>query len=357
MDANFNYCRLPVGANDYSATWYSFDEHPGDFDLRNFSIDHDKQFLIPYIKEALARKPDLKLFASPWSPPTWFKFPAVYNFGKLIMTKDILTTYANYFVKFVQSYKAQNITIHQIHPQNEPVSDQKFPSCVTPPENMRIFIRDYLGPAFKKNNITSQIWLGTINSGDYDPWVNMIFRDKVAKSYISGIGLQWGARDIVQRVHMSWPEVPIIQSENECGDGANTWNYALYICHLIHHYMVNGAVGYVYWNMILEPGGQSTWGWNQNSMITINGDKKEIIYNPEFYVMKHYSYFISPGAVRLHLRGNWAGNAVAFKNPDNSKVLIICNPLLDTEYLHYADDTFKFSAKLSARSFNTFVLT
>ena len=106
---NFNFCRLPIGANDYAESWYSLDEEPGDFGLKKFSIERDKKCLIPYIKQAARHAPDLKLFASPWSPPTWMKFPAVHNYGKLIKTEENLTAYANYFIKFIQAYQEEGI--------------------------------------------------------------------------------------------------------------------------------------------------------------------------------------------------------------------------------------------------------
>jgi len=220
---------------------------------------------------------------------------------------------------------------------------------------MRDFIKDYLAPAFKSNNLNTEIWLGTLNNDDYDAWANAIFRDKDAKDNIKGIAFQWGGKDAVQRVQLSWPEVPIIQSENECNGGYNSWDDAVYIAHLLHHYILNGVSGYIYWNMILEPKGQSTWGWNQNSMITIN-NSTSVVYNPEFYIMKHYSYFIFPGAVRLTLKGNWAGNAVAFKNLDASIVIVICNALTNQQNLHFSYNSYKFTALLEPRSFNTFVL-
>jgi glucosylceramidase len=34
----FNFCRLPIGANDYSLNWYSLNEHADDFKMRHFSI-------------------------------------------------------------------------------------------------------------------------------------------------------------------------------------------------------------------------------------------------------------------------------------------------------------------------------
>ena len=72
--ANLTMGRMPLGANDFSLDFYSYDETDGDFDLKDFSIDHDRQTLLPFVKSALAIKPDIKLFASPWSPPQWMKY-------------------------------------------------------------------------------------------------------------------------------------------------------------------------------------------------------------------------------------------------------------------------------------------
>ena len=64
-DFQFDFCRLPVAANDYALDWYSYNETDGDFDMKNFSIERDKKTLIPYVKEALKRNPKIKFFASP----------------------------------------------------------------------------------------------------------------------------------------------------------------------------------------------------------------------------------------------------------------------------------------------------
>jgi glucosylceramidase len=74
VGANFNTCRIPIGANDFSLDWYSYDEAPDDFALKHFSISSDLERLVPFIKSALKHQPNLKLWASPWSPPTWMKY-------------------------------------------------------------------------------------------------------------------------------------------------------------------------------------------------------------------------------------------------------------------------------------------
>ena len=89
---------------------------------------------------------------------------------------------------------------------------------------------------------------------------------------MSGVGLQWAGKGALQRAAASWPEQRIMQTENECGEGLNTWEYAHYVFRLFHHYITNGVSAYVYWNMVLPPGGRSTWGWPQNSMTTVDSE-------------------------------------------------------------------------------------
>lgn len=328
----FDFCRIPIGASDYAEIWYSHNETENDYEMQNFSIERDKKYLLPYIKEALKRNPDMKFFASPWSPPAWMKEPKVYNFGRLVWTEKNLKAYALYLLKFIQAYEAEGVHISQLHVQNEVTSDQKFPSSLWSGVQLVEFIGKYLGPLFEENNINTEIWLGTINatgivecqgSSRYNQYANTVLDDASAYKYIKGVSYQWEGKYALQVTHDSYPELKYIQSENECGDGRNSWEYAKYVFELFRHYITNGVCGYVYWNMVLAPEGSSTWGWKQNSMITAEGIAH---YNHEYYIMKHFSRFVVPGAKRVGLKGHLAGNAVAFRNPDNELVLIVQNP-------------------------------
>lgn len=365
----FRFCRMPIGASDYAASWYSHDEYDDDYEMAHFSIDHDKKYLIPYIREAMKYQPELTLFASPWSPPTWMKYPKAYNFGRIRMEDAVLKAYALYFQKFVDAYREEGINIEQIHVQNEVFADQKFPSCLWSSEQLRIFIRDYLGPLFEKEHVDAKIWLGTLNGPEdcafrftgmkldnYNRYVDNILFDKDARKYISGIGYQWAGRDVIARTHESWPEIPLMQTENECGDGRNTWEYAEYVFGLMHRYFHNGVTAYTYWNMVLEPGGASTWGWNQNAMITIEPDTGNVIYNPEFYALKHFSAFVQPGAVRLETAGHWNSVTTVFKNPDGSIAVIVQNALDRPMDFSFEGEGKCFNAVLEKNSMNTFLI-
>lgn len=370
--ANLNFCRVPIGANDYSFDWYSLDETPGDYALEHFSLERDRKALIPFIKAAKKYADDLKLFASPWSPPTWMKEPPVYNWGKLIKTPQIQQAYADYFVKYITSYAEEGITIEQIHVQNEPVANQKFPSCMWTGEELRDFIRDYLGPTMEKAGLSTELWLGTINAPgcdynrlifdkwateDYDYFANTVLMDPDALRYITGVSYQWGGKIAIQRTYESWaPRIRLMQSENECGFGDNTWEYARYVWTMLKHYISNGAESYLYWNLILEPTGCSTWGDPQNAMITVHPESGTVSYNPDFYVMKHFSSAVQRGAIRLGATGTFAADSVVFRNPDGSLVLELFNPFRKEVTVEFQNENEVYQFGLEPQSINSIIL-
>lgn len=367
-DQYFKYCRLPIGANDYAENWYSYNETDDDYEMVNFSIERDKKYIIPYIKDILKINPEIIFCASPWSPPTWMKTHKVHNSGYIRDEHEIYEAYALYLVKYVQAYEKEGIHIHQIHVQNEWVSNHVFPSCKWTGEQLRKFIANYLGPSFEKYNIKSEIWLGTCNAPhpriewkekrteDFDAYAGLILEDTEAYQYISGVGYQWAGRDGIQKNVESYPELQYLQTECECGDGENTWFYMQYIFNTIRHYIRNGANGFLYWNAILEIGGESTWGSNQNSMITINSKEKSFEYQYEYYLLKHFSHFTQKGANRIETKGPHTANTIAFRNPDGSTVVILSNRK-DSERvlkLRYKEEV--ISINMNANSITTIYL-
>lgn len=366
-ECNFNYCRIPIGASDYAESWYSLNEVEDDYEMKCFTIERDKKYLIPYINSALKYNDNINFFASPWSPPTWMKYPKVYNYGRIKWEEKNLKAYALYFKKFIEEYEKEGIKISQIHIQNEPIADQKFPSCVWSGENMRDFIRDYIGPLFESNKVNAEIWLGTLNSpyddygdenwqfGQYNNFANIVLSDKKARSYVSGIGYQWGGKHALLQTKLAYPEIKIIQTENECGEGKNSWEYAEYVFNLMWTYLINGASAYVYWNMVLDEGGISTWGWKQNSLVSITEEKK-IRYNPEYYLMKHFSKYVKKGATLIGLSGDYAGSSLAFENEDGSIILQLLNPFSENKKITFVYNNTNYNFEVKAHSFNTLIV-
>ena len=338
---NFNICRMPIGANDYARSYYSLNDSAGDFEMKYFNIDRDKKDLVPYIKQAMHYNPQLKIWGSPWTPPSWMKLNKHYaskadpkyndlsvtnpGISKFTMEDNYLKAYANYFVKYIQAYRNEGIKVYAIHPQNEISASQIFPSCLWNAKELNVFIGEYLGPEFEKQKMDAEIWLGTINDPSFEK-MDSILGNSTSAKYIKGVGYQWAGQKAIGETHQKYPELKLMQSENECGDGSNDWAAAQHTWGLMKHYFNNGANSYMYWNMMLEKDGISVWGWKQNAMISISNSGK-LVYNPEYYLMKHLSHFIKPGA---HLLKIGDVNALSFVNPDGEIIILIENPLKET---------------------------
>lgn len=329
---NLNFLRLPIGANDFALDWYSYDETDGDFALSDFSIERDKEYVLRFAKEALARNPEAKFFASPWSPPAWMKTNKDFRGGHIRMEKDVLSAYAEYLIKYLRAYAEEGVHIDVLTPQNEFASDNNYPTCLWTGEEMRIFIKDYLGPALEKSDLSTKLYLGTINDSGtlggfgskYNDYTTPVLDDEDALQYIKGVAYQWEGKLSLRPAVESYPELDYMQSENECGDGTNTWEYACYVFELMRHYITGGVSAYCYWNPVLPRGGKSTWGWTQNSLFTTENGNIRPEY--EHAVLKQASMFMKRGAKVLRIGGRMSGNCFGMQNPDGTIALMLRNP-------------------------------
>lgn len=339
----FNICRMPLGANDFSIDWYSYNETPNDFEMNNFSIENDQKTLIPFIKSATKINPDIYIWASPWSPPSWMKYNNHYAsvanepgpfYNGLSASKNskegtdmfkveqnYFEAYALYFEKFIQAYKKEGIKISAVAPQNEFNSTQLFPSCTWTAHGLNTFVGKYLGAKMKQNNV--DIWFGTLERANY-LLADTLLRDPLSSKYIKAVLFQWAGKDAIREIHKNFPTLRLVQSESECGDGLNDWKYCLYTWSLMKRYFDNGASVYEYCNIALKENGLSRWGWRQNSLISVNEKNATYSFNHEFYLMKHFSHYIQKDARYLNTKGN-SKNILAFKNPDGSIVILLAN--------------------------------
>jgi glucosylceramidase len=372
---NFNICRMPVGANDFSRDWYSYDETPEDFALAHFSISNDLETLIPFIKNALKHQPELKLWASAWSPPTWMKYNKHYagemsepdmpsnglkpeqlakeGTDQFIQEDRYFSAYSAYFARFIQEYSRQGIKINMVMPQNEFNSPQPFPSCSWTAEGLAKFI-SFLGPELQKLNV--DLFFGTMERPN-EKLVDVALLDPKASKYIKGAGFQWAGKRAIVGIHRRYPDLTLYQTEQECGDGKNDWRYCRYAWTLLKKFLENGVSAYHYWNIALKKGGVSRWGWAQNSLVTIDTAARTYKYNYEYYLLKHLSHFVKPRARRLDtftLTGN--ENLLAFENPDESVVVLMQNDLCQELPVRIKIGEKVISATLEPDSFDTFVV-
>lgn len=355
VGVNFTICRMPIGASDYATNWYSLADTPGDFALKHFSIERDRALLLPFIKAARKLRPDLKIWASPWSPPAWLKVNQTYNStgtNRLVQDARHLATHANYLARFVQEYRAEGVPVFAVAVQNEPFASQVFPSCLWSPKELRDFIGNHVGPTFKREKVAAEIWLGTLNNNQFAAFDTSL-SDRRAARFISAVGLQWAGKNALPELHRRYPKLKIIQSESECGNGSFDWKAAEYTFSLMKHYLNHGANVYSYWNMVLDDSGRSAWGWKQNALITVNLASGAVTYTPEFWLFKHFTHYVAPGSVWLGSAGNF-DDAVAFRGADGMVTLVAVNRQEAVQPITVKVGARNFAAKLPAKSFSTF---
>ncbi len=376
---NLNSCRVPIGASDFALDWYSHDEVPGDFDLEHFSLARDEQHLIPFIQAAQRHQPDLAVWASPWSPPTWYKRNGHYacavpndlgeqtrydngltpdraiNEGSdgIVLTPAVLDSYARYFGAFIDGYRRHGIDVWMVMPQNEFNSAQVFPSCTWTPEGLVAFLR-HLVPEMEQRGV--EVHLGTVERADPELAEHVLADPEIGRS-IRGVGFQWAGKRAVPFVHRQHPDLTILQTEQECGDGRNDWRYARYAWSMMRHYFQHGANIYNYWNLALEEGGVSRWGWRQNSLCVVDPRTKEARLTHEFHVLRHLSGFVQPGA--RHIRAlSYSGheNLLTFHNPDGSVVVAAQNDMTTPQDLVVGVGSRNVTVALPADSIVTVVV-
>jgi glucosylceramidase len=331
--ANFAWGRFPIGASDYAMDRYALSEQAGDYEMTAFSIERDKELLIPYIKAALAVKPNIRLWASPWSPPAWMKDNDDMNGGRIQNDPQVLDAYALYFAKFVQAYAAEGLDIEAIHPQNEPGYETNYPSCLWTPELLRDFVRDYLAPKLVDEGVEVDIWFGTMSAPEDAQHVTTAMGDMATRQLIKGIGAQWNLSASVG----SWVSqygVPVMQTEHKCGNyrwetatfnpdrPPNDLAYAEETWGLFKEWIGAGVNSYSAWNMVLDTIGMNLDAWPQNALLTVDRNSGTLTATPAYYVFRHISYFVDPGAVRIGTQG---GDALAFQNPDGSIITVVFN--------------------------------
>jgi glucosylceramidase len=153
-----SYLRVSIGSSDMNDHVYSYDDVPaGDSDpnLTKFSLAPDKADVIPVLKQILALDPQIKILGSPWSAPAWMKTNDAVKGGNL--KPEYYDAYAEYLVKYIEGMRDEGITINAITVENEPLNPKNTPSMVMFAQEEDAFIAKYLGPAFEKAGIKTEI--------------------------------------------------------------------------------------------------------------------------------------------------------------------------------------------------------
>jgi glucosylceramidase len=335
----YTLARTNIQSCDFSSESYSYVKD-NDKSLKTFDVSHDKKYRIPFIKEATkAAGGKLTLFVSPWSPPAWMKTNNdVLHGGKL--KPEFAQSWANFYIKFIQTYEKLGMPIWGLSVQNEPMATQKWESCLYTAEDERDFIKNYLGPTLAKSGMAGKKLIAWDHNRDlmYQR-ASTILEDPGASKYVWGIGYHWYETwtktgpnfENERRVAQAFPDKKLIFTEGcvESYDATKLKDWALgerYGQSMINDFNA-GTVGWTDWNILLdEQGGPNHVG--NFCFAPVHADLKTgtLIYTNSYYYMGQFSKFIHPGAKRIAAaasRDNLL--STAYINPDGKIAVVVMN--------------------------------
>ena len=377
--AAYSLTRTHMGSCDFSLSNYTYANTPGDLELSDFSIDEDRDDLIPLIRDAAAVEgADFRIIASAWTAPPWMKDNNGWNGGSLL--PGYYDTWALFFCKYIREYESLGIPIWAVTTLNEPLGNaDQWESMIFTPGQMGRFVKDNLGPKFAEEDIDARILIYDQNRDHLEEWANVILGDGEAAKYIWGTAVHWYSStyewypEELSRVHRRFPDKKLLHTEG-CIDSevpvwrdddwywrpeATDWGYRwaaeedrhlhpMYVP--VYRYardIIGGLnsclTGWIDWNIVLDDRGGPNHAENWCiAPVIARPETDEVYYTPLYHVMRHFSRYIRPGAVRIGVDCGIEGLMVtALKNPDGSIVV---------EILNQADRDERFSLELDAKS-------
>jgi glucosylceramidase len=356
-----SYLRLAVAASDLNETPFSYndlsDSLAVDLELESFDLGPDRKDVIPILKEILAINPDIKLMASPWSPPAWMKDNKDTRGGSLL--EEFESVYAQYLVKYIQAIKAEGIEIDALTIQNEPLHPGNNPSLLMLPEQQARFIGMHLGPAFRKAGIKTKILIYDHNT-DRPDYPIAVLSDSLANPFINGSAfhLYGGEIEALSEVHQAFPDKNIYFTEqwiSAPGDLAGDMPW--HIKNLIVGATRNWSKTVLEWNLTSNPSltPHTDRGGCDRCLgaVTVEGDS--VSRNPAYYVIAHASKFVTPEAVRIDSSEVEGFANVAFLRPDGKVVLIILNETKAEGTFHVKNENKAFISTLNAGAVGTYM--
>lgn len=325
--------RQPMGSSDFALDDYTYDDlPPGETDphLEKFSIGRDRAYILPLLREALALNPSIKIIVSPWSPPGWMKTSSSMIQGALL--PSAYDAFANYFVKFVQAYETAGVPIYAVTMQNEPLHvPHDYPGMNMTAAEQTVFLRDHLGPAFRRAGLSVKILVFDHN-WDLITYPLQVLSDPQAAVFAAGTATHCygGAVSAQSELHDRFPGKGIWLTE--CSGGE--WQKGKLLeqqARLLIGATRQWAKSVLLWNLALNQNhGPFLGGCTDcRGVITVKEDSSpaQVVPTVDYTALAHFSKFVAPDAYRIESNtfGQGSLEDVAFLNPDGSLVLVVLN--------------------------------
>lgn len=344
--------RVCIGTPDFTASsWYTYNDLPAgqtDPEQKRFTIERDRDYVLPVLREARRIRPDLKFVASPWSPPAWMKIGGRITGGSI--DPKAFRPFALYLARFVEAYRDEGIPIHAITVQNEPeYAPRTYPTCRWTADQQRLFIRDHLGPVFRERGLTTLIWCFDHNFNN-PGFPAAILGDPAAAAFVDGTAFHHyeGQPSAMSDLARLFPGKHVYFTEGSVFGAAGAGRLISYLRH--------GARSYNAWVAMIDDRRQPNPGPHPCSLtpLVLHHDTLAVEHRPDYFLYGQFMRFIPPGAVRIGSTGGGDDRQVTFRVPDGHLVLVAANPDARPQALEVTWRGRAFRALLPPKSAATF---
>lgn len=393
--AKYSLTRTHINSCDFSLSNYSYAPIPDDMQLDSFSIEEDQDDIIPMIKEAMATSEEgFKIISSPWTAPPWMKDNKDWVGGKLL--PEYYDTWALFFSKYIDAYKAEGIDIWGLTVENEPHGNgNNWESMHYSPAEMTNFVQNYLGPKLEANGKKDVKILGyDQNREGLKEWVDVMYENEASSKYYAGTAIHWYESTFdyfpkaLQYAHNKSPEKLLIQTEacvdaevpkwqddqwywsKEATDWGWDWapedqkhlhpkyapanRYARDIIGCLN----NWVDGWVDWNMVLDRQGGPNWFKNWCvAPVIVDPEKDEVYFTPLYYVLSHFSKYIRPNAKVIGVDNPDKSLMItAAQNPDGSIAVVLFNEGNEAKQFSLVLNGQKADVSINAQAIQTIII-
>eukprot|EP00792_Barthelona_sp_PAP020_P005265 TRINITY_DN2575_c0_g1_i2.p1 TRINITY_DN2575_c0_g1~~TRINITY_DN2575_c0_g1_i2.p1 ORF type:complete len:471 (-),score=92.91 TRINITY_DN2575_c0_g1_i2:41-1426(-) len=350
---NYNFARTHVSSCDFSTQNYAYNEVDGDFELNSWDFSMEDKYIVPMIKKAQEYQKDLKLFASPWSPPAWMKSNNAMDssLNGCFKSDKHMDTFSKYFSKYLSSYEERNIKFWGITAMNEPTKAHRWDSCWLEPLDYVKYLNSLI-PTIKNDHPNVKVMVYDHNRNRLIEYVEAIQGNNIW-SQIDGVAFHWYSNfdyTINEKVSEMVGSKFFFNSEgcNCPGVSWNNWNRGTSYAMDIANDLNTGAMGWVDWNILLNSDGGPNHVNNNCDAPLIAKDNKVHI-QPNYYAMRHFSRHLpvdssiidvqspstSPIAVTAGISGKDGRiSVIAANSASSSQILSLFDKNLN-KYLNY----------------------
>lgn len=392
----YTLLRTHIDSCDFALHVYQA-EPDSDPDLHAFSIERDRKYIIPALRDAMAFAPGrFSIMLAPWSPPAEWKTPPLFlknihsenDLRKLLppelqaeairkqnpvlqslyesfcesvekgtgmrkcggrLKPAYYAPWAKYLVKYVRAYLDEGIPVRWLSIQNESMAATPWDSCQWTPSQEKEFLQDYLYPEMCRAGLEHDVGIvfwdhNKENLLDFS--AEMI--DEKTRSMVSGAAFHFYSGDhfdALRMLHERYPQLDLMATEScfpmsASGSHEEQMEGVKYAHDIIGN-LNQGMDAWFDWNLYLdEHGGPNHVGNYCSAPVMLDG-KGGFMPRSSYHYIRQISHNIQPGAVRI-------GTTSYSSDLD---VTAVCNPdrTISAVILNHADQEKKIHLRLHGR--------